>query len=155
MRIHRADEKGFSLVEVIFVIAIVAFLVCVTVPPLLKYMEKTKVTADTQMVNMVKMMVTVTLSDPKVVNAEEPGLPQAGTLIDLSSAADFQGAFGEVVARRLGYDSVMLMTDQENGIVSKLQMKDASIITVMIGNDGSCKEVTIWSRDGNELISAH
>ena len=155
MRIQRADEKGFSLVEVILVIAIVAFLACVTVPPLLKYMEKTKVTADTQMANTVKMMVTVTLSDPKVVNAEEPGLPQAGTLLDLSSATDFQGAFGEIVARRLGYDSVALMTDLEIGIVSQLRMKDASIITVTIDGDGSCKEVTIWSRDGSELICTY
>lgn len=155
MKIHRADEKGFSLVEVIFVIAIVAFLVCVTVPLLLKYMEKTKLTADTQMANTVKMMVTATLSDPKVVNADNTGIPQTGTLIDLSSATDFQGAFGEVVAQRLGYDSVALMTDSEVGIVSQLQMKDASIITIMIDGDGSCRDVTIWSRDGNKLISVH
>ena len=155
MKIYKTDGRGFSLAEVIFVIAIATFLACVTVPLLLKYVEKTKVTADAQMVDSVKMMVTVALSEPKVTGADEPGIPEAETWLNLSSAADFQGAFGEAVAQRLGYDNAALMTDPDVGITSKLQMKNASIITVTIDEDGCCTEVTIWSEDGRELLSVH
>ena len=152
MKIYKTNEKGFSLAEVIFVIAIATFLVCVTVPLLLKYVEKTKITADTQMADTIKMLVTVTLSEPKVMNTQEPGIPEDGTRLDLSNAEDFQGAFGEAVAQRLGYDNVALMTDSEVGIVTELQMRDAFTITALV-DDGCCTGVTILSEDGSELLS--
>ena len=43
------QNKGFSLVELIIVIAIMAVLVGVLTPMMLKYIEKTNISADTQL----------------------------------------------------------------------------------------------------------
>nr|MCR4648880.1 type II secretion system GspH family protein [Lachnospiraceae bacterium] len=42
------ENKGFSLVELIIVIAIMAILTGVMAPQLIRHMEKTNVAADTQ-----------------------------------------------------------------------------------------------------------
>ncbi|MBO6260293.1 MAG: type II secretion system protein [Lachnospiraceae bacterium] len=59
-------NKGFSLVELIIVIAIMAILVGVMAPQLIKYIEKSKVSSDTQLCSTVQTAVTTALSDPEV-----------------------------------------------------------------------------------------
>lgn len=61
------NNKGFSLVELIIVIAIMAILVGVMAPQLIKYIEKTNVSADTQLADSVKTAVTTTIMDPAVM----------------------------------------------------------------------------------------
>lgn len=65
----KLGNKGFSLVELIIVIAIMAILVGVMAPQLLKYIEKSKVSADAQLCDAVKKAIVVTMSDPEVVSS--------------------------------------------------------------------------------------
>ena len=58
------NNKGFSLVELIIVIAIMAILVGVMAPQLIKYIEKTNVSSDTQLCDTVKSAVTTAVMDP-------------------------------------------------------------------------------------------
>ena len=62
------SNKGFSLVELIIVIAIMAILVGVMAPQLIKYIEKSKVSADTQAADAVHTAVLTAMMDPEVVN---------------------------------------------------------------------------------------
>lgn len=62
-------NKGFSLVELIIVIAIMAILVGVLAPQLIKYIEKSKVAADTQVVDSVHTAMLTAMMDPEVANA--------------------------------------------------------------------------------------
>ena len=62
------NNKGFSLVELIIVIAIMAILVGVMAPQLIKYIEKTNVSADTQLADSIKTAITTTIMDPAVIN---------------------------------------------------------------------------------------
>ena len=62
------NNKGFSLVELIIVIAIMAILVGVMAPQLIKYIEKTNVSSDTQLCDTVKTAVTTAVMDPEVLN---------------------------------------------------------------------------------------
>ena len=62
------NNKGFSLVELIIVIAIMAILVGVMAPQLIKYIEKTNVSSDTQLCDTVKSAVTTAVMDPSVLN---------------------------------------------------------------------------------------
>ncbi len=64
-------NKGFSLVELIIVIAIMAILVGVLAPQLIKYIEKSKVSADTQAADSVHTAILTAMMDPEVVN--KPG----------------------------------------------------------------------------------
>ena len=63
------NNKGFSLVELIIVIAIMAILVGVMAPQLIKYIEKSKVSADTQLADSVHTAVLTAMMDPEIVNA--------------------------------------------------------------------------------------
>ena len=62
------NNKGFSLVELIIVIAIMAILVGVLAPQLIKYIEKSKVSADPQAADSVHTAVLTAMMDPEVVN---------------------------------------------------------------------------------------
>ena len=62
------NNKGFSLVELIIVIAIMAILVGVMAPQLIKYIEKSKVSADTQLADSVHTAVLTAMMDPEIVN---------------------------------------------------------------------------------------
>ena len=63
------NNKGFSLVELIIVIAIMAILVGVMAPQLIKYIEKTNVSADTQLCDSIRTALTTACMDPDVVKA--------------------------------------------------------------------------------------
>lgn len=72
------NNKGFSLVELIIVIAIMAILVGVMAPQLIKYIEKTNVSSDTQLCDTVKSAVTTAVMDPTVLNDSASATKIAG-----------------------------------------------------------------------------
>lgn len=135
-------NKGFSLVELIIVIAIMAILVGVMAPQLLRYVERTRVSADTQVADSVKTAVTTAMMDPEVIGAVTPGIPAAGAALDFATAGNFTGAFGEAVAQTLGYADVATMTGA-TGIISELQSEGATGITATIDGTGNRVTVTI------------
>ena len=76
------NNKGFSLVELIIVIAIMAILVGVMAPQLIKYIEKTNVSADVQLCDSVQTAITLALTDPDVLSATDNSRNQLSTLTD-------------------------------------------------------------------------
>ena len=67
MKRGATNNKGFSLVELIIVIAIMAILVGVMAPQLIKYIEKANVAADTQVADNVRKAIYYAMMDPEVV----------------------------------------------------------------------------------------
>lgn len=59
-------NKGFSLVELIIVIAIMAVLVGVLAPQYIKYVDKSRTAADQQMVEQFVSAMNVVASDPDI-----------------------------------------------------------------------------------------
>lgn len=62
-------NKGFSLVELIIVIAIMAILIGVMAPQLLKYVERSRQSKDVQTVDSVHTAVVTAMLDPAVDDA--------------------------------------------------------------------------------------
>lgn len=60
------NNKGFSLVELIIVVAIMAVLIGVLAPQYLKYVEKSRVSSDKQAVDAVVGAINTSLSDEAV-----------------------------------------------------------------------------------------
>ena len=101
-------NKGFSLVELIIVIAIMAILVGVMAPQLIKYIEKTNVSADVQLCDSVQTAITLALTDPDVLAATDGTENQLNTLmtgnaynIDTFNA---DTAFTRAVIETLGFN---------------------------------------------------
>lgn len=61
----KLNNKGFSLVELIIVIAIMAILVGVMAPQLMKYIEKSRYSSDIQFVDSVESALKVTMANEK------------------------------------------------------------------------------------------
>jgi len=103
------NNKGFSLVELIIVIAIMAILVGVMAPQLIKYIEKTNVSSDTQLCDTVKSAVTTAVMDPSVLNdtASKTALSSTGTWINVSTITG-SSEFALAVQETLGMDSTSI-----------------------------------------------
>lgn len=67
MKEKKMNNKGFSLVELIIVIAIMAILVVVLAPQYLKYVEKSRVSSDAQTAVEFESAMSVLASDPDIV----------------------------------------------------------------------------------------
>ena len=64
-------NKGFSLVELIIVIAIMAILVGVIAPQLIRYIEKANVSADVTTLDSIRSACTYAASDPEFATSGE------------------------------------------------------------------------------------
>jgi type IV pilus assembly protein PilA len=64
--LKKLDNKGFTLVELIIVIAIIAVLAAVLAPQYIKYVEKSKVSVDENTVSEVKHNIEVLVADTDI-----------------------------------------------------------------------------------------
>ena len=73
----KTNNKGFSLVELIIVVAIMAVLVGVLAPQYIKYLDKSKAGTDRQMLDNLRQAITTTILDPDMTK-DDCGAPSAG-----------------------------------------------------------------------------
>lgn len=72
MRKERMNDKGFSLVELIIVIAIMAILLVVLAPQYLKYVERSRNSTDLQNATEIVTALQVYAADPDIPAANVP-----------------------------------------------------------------------------------
>lgn len=65
----KLGNKGFSLVELIIVIAIMVLLVGLLAPQYIKYLDKSRIAADRQLADNIRQAMATTLLDPDVTGA--------------------------------------------------------------------------------------
>ncbi len=92
----KLNNKGFSLVELIIVIAIMAILVGVMAPSLMKYIEKSRYSADAQIVDSA-------YSALKYAMADEAAYKEVATL---TATGDVTVTFDTILAAGTGYANV-------------------------------------------------
>ena len=106
------NNKGFSLVELIIVIAIMAILIGVMAPQLSKYVERSRVSADTQVADSVRTAIVTALVDPTITDGSAPSTMAAAASI---TAIDTDKQFGKLV--------VEIMGDSPANVKAKLKSK--------------------------------
>ena len=110
----RSDDKGFSLVELVIVIAIMAVLIAILAPQFIKYVEQSRISADkTTIDEMVRAVNAELATDGSVGNP---------VLKDTSYEVDFTG--GSVSYNGLNLETQLLTLgmpkqDAENVLKSK------------------------------------
>jgi len=82
------SKKGFSLVELLIVIAIMAVLVGVLAPQYFRYLERSRQSSDIQVLNSIANAIQTIGADPMFSDA----MPAGGTTIVINWAANSNGA---------------------------------------------------------------
>jgi prepilin-type N-terminal cleavage/methylation domain-containing protein len=92
---QKQNNKGFSLVELIIVIAIMAILAGVLSPQLIKYLDKSRQAADVQTAQTIATAVSVALANEDAyIDAADTSL---ATLYTDTTPDDFQTAVKEIL----------------------------------------------------------
>lgn len=81
----KTNNKGFSLVELIIVIAIMAILVGVLAPQYLKYVEKSRLSADKDLLDSIYNACTTAASDPDLTSVPAANTPSVAIANDWGS----------------------------------------------------------------------
>ena len=129
------NNKGFSLVELIIVIAIMAILVGVMAPQLIKYIEKSNVSSDTQLCDSVRTAITTAMMDPEVLNAPDYTATTNGTLSSMGGGATFHKAVEDTLGVT-GYAQVDQQIKSTLGKGKNIEVKfvNANSVIVYIPN---------------------
>lgn len=138
------NNRGFSLVELIIVIAIMAILVGVMAPQLIKYIEKANVSADVQMCDTVHTAITMAMMDPAVLAATDNSVNQIPHLMSAGSkwlsSVGGNTVFCNAVREIVGWD-VFMVADQREHMKSTPARNDGAL---MIEPSPSGSGFVIW-----------
>lgn len=142
-KLRENEEKGFSLVELIIVMAIMAILVGVVASQVIPYMEKSRQSKDQQQLSSLCTDIVSAISQADT----DPGNIVA---TELSNAGNSAGSWGKVLEGLRSADGTTdkSLADIESGVTGKLKSKLAGTSPkIYVKRDNGV--VTVFVADSN------
>ena len=136
---RKLNNEGFSLIELIVVIAIMAILVGALAPQLLKYIQRAREAQDVQAVGAIYTAVTTAYADPDVTS----GKPTAAGTVTLTTTSPAALSFSAEVLSTLGGAMPTYSSDEYNGKTPTINYLGNGQFTVVLAGDN--KTVTVSS----------
>lgn len=136
----KKNNKGFSLVELIIVIAIMAILAGALAPALIKYINKSRRSTDIQNADSLRTAVQTALSNPEAVDTI-PSDPYDFTSADIASANSSSTSFLQEVQSVTGKNKLTQKYGDNKG--------DPFKVEVSMKNN----KVTVYAGDGTVELS--
>lgn len=156
------DNKGFSLVELIVVIAIMAILVGIMAPNYIKFVRESQVSTDIQLCDSIHSAIVFTINDPEYLLYGDDATKQiitnirSGNVVALNTISS-TGEFAKNVTDILGFDCFS-DADLRKNCASKGASVAGSVYVQMVGNN----ELYVWinnsdstSKNGQYVASSY
>lgn len=137
----KMNNKGFSLVELIIVIAIMAVLMGVLAPQLLKYVEDSRVQSDETALSEVENAVKIALANEKIYNAVGTGTTVTIKDDDSATAGTCSATSG---VTELDEELAKVIPDGINFTSKKYNGNDQTITITFDSSMGTFKLTHSW-----------
>lgn len=156
----KMNNKGFSLVELIIVIAIMAILAGALAPALLRYIEKTRVSNDKTTASNMKTAVETALATEEVMDAVTENAGEGNFILfkvtpaTKSKAASYDIGKGTDKCPQLLADEIeQTLASKKLKIKSKKDLKQEIWVAIALGGAGQADvtEVYLVQSDGQYL----
>lgn len=153
----KMNNKGFSLVELIVVIAIMAVLVGVLAPTLIKNVEKSRESTDLQNLDTIRGAVVTTLSDETVaakIPTSSTTYELDTTNVQLKGSGDFETAFNAKIKDSLSKVG-KLKSGNASGKNIYVEVDHNSAVTVYVASSSGISNVAkckITKSDSNQAM---
>ncbi len=128
LREKKLDNKGFSLVELIIVIAIMAVLIGVLAPQYLRYVEKSRYQTDATMIDNVKNAIEIAISSSEDVYT---------TMVDTTIT------FSNTALTTVGW------TELDAEVQKTLDLSDTKLTSKTLTASGATAEIKITAATGD------
>ena len=136
MKEMKKNNKGFSMIEIIIVIAIMAILIAALGPVYSRYLDKAKFTSDRDLAGKLKTAIETAVIDPDLE------APEGNFKIKSASAPTTNTEFWTVVAEIMKCDTYTTMFTSDE-LTKKLKQKEAKVFSITItGNKVSVSVTT-------------
>lgn len=142
----KKNDAGFSLLELIIVVAIMAIAIGLMAPQLIKYVEKTNVSSDIQLADTVRTGVSVSIVDAKVQEdpASQPFLDLMDTDAGMNINDNTQFLNSDCVLKTSLEDAFGFSIDQ---IMLKIKSAHGADCDCNVTTNNNTVKVTFTSTD--------